>query len=233
MFEQIVPCLAIGTAISLLSYCGAGYCSALLDFAEHDMAEKLKRLQAADPQVAAISDRLVGCHPGRVPDVVALGPQPDLCGTGGHVPGVGTVVFAPPDGPRSGTDCGSKISWPMRWSRSPGQGQGRAVVGPGPVDLGRPVPPADFGRVSADCRRVSNGQAAKEERTLDEAKQRLHSENFALFAAAIQASRQSGGRLNETIEQIAIPTYRLPGSPMDSRPNRRRPVCMCSAGRND
>ena len=41
------------------------------------------------------------------------------------------------------------------------------------------------------------------ERCLDEAKERLHSENFALFAAAIQASRQSGGRLNETIDRIA------------------------------
>lgn len=41
------------------------------------------------------------------------------------------------------------------------------------------------------------------ERCLDEAKARLKSENFALFAAAIQASRQSGGRLNETIERIA------------------------------
>jgi tight adherence protein B len=41
------------------------------------------------------------------------------------------------------------------------------------------------------------------ERCLDEAKERLRSENFALFAAAIQASRQSGGRLNETIDRIA------------------------------
>lgn len=38
---------------------------------------------------------------------------------------------------------------------------------------------------------------------LKEAKQRLDSENFALFAAAVEASRQSGGRLNETIERIA------------------------------
>lgn len=38
---------------------------------------------------------------------------------------------------------------------------------------------------------------------LREAKERLQSENFALFAAAMEASRQSGGRLNETIERIA------------------------------
>jgi tight adherence protein B len=38
---------------------------------------------------------------------------------------------------------------------------------------------------------------------LREAKTRLESENFALFAAAVDASRQSGGRLNETVERIA------------------------------
>jgi tight adherence protein B len=41
------------------------------------------------------------------------------------------------------------------------------------------------------------------ERTLREAKERLQSENFALFAAALLASHESGGRLNETIERIA------------------------------
>ncbi len=41
------------------------------------------------------------------------------------------------------------------------------------------------------------------ERVLQEAKERLKSENFALFAAAMEASRQSGGRLNETVERIA------------------------------
>lgn len=41
------------------------------------------------------------------------------------------------------------------------------------------------------------------ERTLTEAKERLRSENFALFAAALMASHESGGRLNETVERIA------------------------------
>ncbi len=41
------------------------------------------------------------------------------------------------------------------------------------------------------------------EQTLREAKARLRSENFALFAAAILASHESGGRLNETVERIA------------------------------
>jgi len=41
------------------------------------------------------------------------------------------------------------------------------------------------------------------ERCLEETKQRLRSENFALFAAALLASRESGGRLNETVDRIA------------------------------
>ncbi|NLY00291.1 MAG: hypothetical protein GXY83_29695 [Rhodopirellula sp.] len=40
-------------------------------------------------------------------------------------------------------------------------------------------------------------------RTLSEASQRLRSENFALFAAAMMATHESGGRLNETVERIA------------------------------
>jgi tight adherence protein B len=41
------------------------------------------------------------------------------------------------------------------------------------------------------------------EQTLVAAKERLRSENFSLFAAALLASRRSGGRLNETVERIA------------------------------
>ena len=41
------------------------------------------------------------------------------------------------------------------------------------------------------------------EQTLQEARNRLRSENFALFAAAMMASHQSGGRLNEIVERIA------------------------------
>ena len=41
------------------------------------------------------------------------------------------------------------------------------------------------------------------ERCLKEAKERLRSENFALFAAAMEASRESGGRLNDTVDRIA------------------------------
>ena len=47
------------------------------------------------------------------------------------------------------------------------------------------------------------------EQCLKEAKIRLRSENFALFAAALEASRQSGGRLNETVERIATSVREL------------------------
>lgn len=41
------------------------------------------------------------------------------------------------------------------------------------------------------------------EQCLVETRDRLQSENFALFSAAMLASRESGGRLNETVERIA------------------------------
>jgi tight adherence protein B len=41
------------------------------------------------------------------------------------------------------------------------------------------------------------------ERTLEEGKERLKSENYLLFAAALLASRESGGRLNEAVERIS------------------------------
>jgi tight adherence protein B len=41
------------------------------------------------------------------------------------------------------------------------------------------------------------------EETLTEAKTRLRSENFSMFAAAMLASRESGGKLNETVERIS------------------------------
>lgn len=41
------------------------------------------------------------------------------------------------------------------------------------------------------------------EQCLVETRDRLASENFALFSAAMLASRESGGRLNETVERIA------------------------------
>jgi tight adherence protein B len=59
--------------------------------------------------------------------------------------------------------------------------------------------------IKAEFRRiVSEYELGKPlDRTLEEARERLKSENFALFAAALLASRESGGRLNETIDRIA------------------------------
>ncbi len=45
--------------------------------------------------------------------------------------------------------------------------------------------------------------------TLNTAKERLKSENFVLFAAAMLASHESGGRLNETVERVAESTLEL------------------------
>jgi tight adherence protein B len=56
----------------------------------------------------------------------------------------------------------------------------------------------EFAQLSAE---YSLGKSL--EKTLAEAQQRLKSEHFSLFAAAVLASRQSGGKLNEIVDRIA------------------------------
>ncbi len=65
--------------------------------------------------------------------------------------------------------------------------------------------------INAEFRQIVNEyQMGKPlERTLTEAKARLQSENFALFAATMLASQESGGRLNETVERIATSVREL------------------------
>jgi tight adherence protein B len=63
------------------------------------------------------------------------------------------------------------------------------------------------------------------ERTLTEAKARLKSENFVLFSAALLASRESGGRLNETVERISrsvLETQRLERKVMSETAQARK-----------
>lgn len=59
--------------------------------------------------------------------------------------------------------------------------------------------------INAEFRQIVNEFAMGKplEQSLTEAKDRLRSENFSLFAAALLASRESGGKLNETVERIA------------------------------
>ena len=47
------------------------------------------------------------------------------------------------------------------------------------------------------------------DQVLNEAKVRLRSENFSLFAAAVLAAHESGGRLHETVERIAQSTLEM------------------------
>ena len=65
--------------------------------------------------------------------------------------------------------------------------------------------------INAEFRQIVNEyQMGKPlQRTLTEAKARLQSENFALFAATMLASQESGGRLNETVERIATSVREL------------------------
>ena len=62
------------------------------------------------------------------------------------------------------------------------------------------------------------------ERTLRQANERLQSENFSLFSAALLASRESGGRLNETVERISNRSWKCSGWSGKCRPKLPRPA---------
>ena len=74
------------------------------------------------------------------------------------------------------------------------------------------------------------------ERTLTEARDRLKSENFALFAAAMLASHESGGRLNETVERIAqsvLELQRLERKVMSETAQARKSAIYMAPGPGD
>ncbi len=199
MPNEIVPSLVIGVAIGVLAYCGAGYFTQALDFAERDLADKLRRLQAPTPR---LRQYLVVWSAAILMLFLML-----WLFVHSLLFGVLAVVFL--------------VSAPWYLLRRMAERRRLKIedqLADAMVTLSSAVKAglslAQAMEILADqCpkpisfefqRIVGEYQMGKPlERTLDEAKQRLESENFALFAAAIQASRQSGGRLNETIDRIA------------------------------
>jgi tight adherence protein B len=199
MFEQLVPCLALGAAIGLISYSGAGYFRDVLDFVERDLAEKLKRLQSPTPK---LRQYLIAWSAAIVTIFLLL-----WLGAHSFIFAALAAMFlisAPwyllrrmAERRRMRIEdqlADSMVTLSSAVKAGLSLAQAMEILA---VQSPRPIS-AEFQRI------VGEYQMGKPlERTLDEAKLRLQSENFALFAAAIQASRQSGGRLNETIDRIA------------------------------
>ena len=199
MPNEIVPSLVIGVAIGLLSYCGAGYFQQALDFAERDLADKLRRLQAPTPRLrqylvvwsAAILVIFLMLWLFVHSLIFAIFAALFLISAPWYVlrrmaerrrlrieDQLADAMVTLSSAVKAGLSLAQAMEILADQCPKPISSEFQRIVGE--YQMGKPL-----------------------ERTLDEAKQRLESENFALFAAAIQASRQSGGRLNETIDRIA------------------------------
>ena len=191
--------LAIGMATAALSYAGGGYFALALDALERDMADKLRRLRAS---TGNLRKYLIGW-------LIAV-----VCAFFGVWLGLSSLVFAMlvlvflsaapwyllrrmAERHRQKiedqlADAMVTLANAVRAGLSLAQSMDiLAAQCPKPIN-------AEFHQIVAE---YNLGKPL--ERTLTEAKERLRSENFALFAAAMMASHESGGRLNETVERIA------------------------------
>ena len=183
----------------MMAYCGAGYFKQMLDFVERDMADKLKRLQAPTPKLrqyliawsAAILMIFLMLWIFVHSLIFAVMAAIFLVSTPWYLlrrmaerrrmrieDQLADAMVTLSSAVKAGLSLAQAMEILADQCPKPISSEFQRIVGE--YQMGKPL-----------------------ERTLDEAKQRLHSENFALFAAAIQASRQSGGRLNETIDRIA------------------------------
>ena len=197
--EVLLANLFIGTAAGMLTWSGQGFYLRGLDWVERDLGAKLRRLRASVRHLrrllivwsAVIMLGFAACW--IVSDSPVFGLLAALfliCAPWYVVRRMhqryrekvedqfadGMVTFA--SGVKAGLSLAQSLELLADQSPKPMQNEFRQIVAE--YHLGKPL-----------------------DRTLTEAKQRLESENFALFAAAVLASRESGGRLNETVDRIA------------------------------
>ncbi|MBN2024812.1 MAG: type II secretion system F family protein [Pirellulales bacterium] len=197
--ENWLSCLLMGSAVAGAAYCGGGYFAEGLDWIGRDVADKLRRLRVT---VNNLRQWLIAW-------LVAI-----AVAFLGLWLGFGTIVFAAlaavflACGPwyllrrmaerhrqkieDQLADAMVALANAVRAGLSLAQSlEILAAQCPRPIN-------AEFHQIVAEYK-LGKPLA----RTLNEANGRLRSENFALFAAALLASHESGGRLNETVERIA------------------------------
>lgn len=191
--------LSMGLAAAALSYAGGEYFALALDSVERDLADKLRRLRASTRNLRGY---LIGWL------IVTA------CAFVGFWLGLGSLVFATlvvvflaaapwyllrrmAERHRQKiedqlADAMVTLANAVRAGLSLAQSMEiLASQCPKPIN-------AEFHQIVAEYK-----LGKPLDRTLTEAKERLRSDNFALFAAALLASHESGGRLNETVERIA------------------------------
>lgn len=192
-------CLCVGLAVAAAGYAGNPYLAQWFAALERDMADKLRRLRASSENLRkyliawmiAIACAFCGCAVGLDNPIFAILISVFLLCAPWYVLR------------RMAERHRQKIEDQLADSM---------VMLANAVRAGLSLPQS-LEILAAQCPRPINAefhQIVAEynlgkplERSMVEAKERLKSENFALFTAAMMASHESGGRLNETVERIA------------------------------
>ena len=191
--------LVIGSAVGLGAFAGKDALSRGLDFVERDVADKLRALRISTRSLRSWLVAWAGSIIG-VLLVLGIGLDslvPALCisallvGLPWYIvrrlaerrrqqleDQLADAMVSFSNGVRAGLSLPQAMEILAQQSPRPVRDEFRQIVAE--FNLGKPM-----------------------EQTLVEAKERLRSENFSLFAAAVLASRRSGGKLNETVERIA------------------------------
>lgn len=197
--QMLVSSLLIGSAVGIGAYAGRNLASNGLDYIERDVADKLRALRIGTRTLRGL---LIAWMATLVGVLVVLGivlesPVPALvfCALFACLPWylvrrlaerrrqqledqLADAMVAFSNGVRAGLSLPQAMEILAQQSPRPVRDEFKQIVAE--FNLGKPM-----------------------EQTLLEAKERLRSDNFSLFAAALLASRRSGGKLNETVERIA------------------------------
>ncbi len=199
MIELWLGSLLVGAGIGMFAYCGENYFLAGVSFIERDLADKLKRLRASTKHlrkyVVAWAISIVAVFAGLVfaLDSFPLGMLAAVLLT--CVPWyvvrrmaetrqqkledqLADAMVTLSSAVKAGLSLVQAMEILAEQCPKPISEEFQQVIGE--YKLGKPL-----------------------DRALSEAKDRLKSENLALFTAALLASRESGGKLNETIDRIS------------------------------
>jgi tight adherence protein B len=191
--------LALGVAVAVMAYAGRGWFALALDAVERDLAEKLRRLRASTRNLrkyliiwlCAVAGTAAGIWLVLQSTLLALLMAVFLACVPWYLlrrmaerrrqkieDQLADAMVMLANAVRAGLSLAQSLEILAAQCPKPINAEFHQIVAE--YNLGKPL-----------------------ERTLVEAKQRLRSENFALFAAALLASHESGGRLNETVDRIA------------------------------
>jgi tight adherence protein B len=197
--EAIGISAVVGVAVAGIAYFGNDYYARAIDFLEKDLGERLRTMRASTRMLRPLLHAWLGAI------VAALI---------GFSIGMESVPFGVLSAALLLGGPWYLVSRMARRRRQKIEDQlaDAMVAFSSGIKAGMSIAQA-LGLLAKDCPRpireefqqiVAEYQLGKPlEITLEEAKNRLKSENFVLFSAALMASRESGGKLNETVERIS------------------------------